>query len=161
MEKIDKSIFLFRNYSDIVDKVAKDFKIDFYGDHGIKHWERVYENTQILASHYKVKTEVFELFALLHDSKRENEYEDIYHGLRASIFVKELLDDRLIKLDRKDEDRLIFACANHTKKDKTNPLCNDIIVQICFDSDKLDLGRVGIIPDASRMNTDFAKNMCR
>lgn len=55
----------------------------------------------------------------------------------------------------------LFACANHTIKDKSNPLSDDIIVQICFNSDKLNLRRVGMTPDANRMNTDFAKNMCR
>ena len=148
-------------YDEILELIANFFEINFYGDHGIKHWERVYKNTQILASHYKIKSEVFELFALLHDSKRENEYEDTYHGLRASVFAKKLLDDGFIELSKEDEERLIFACANHTKKDKNNPLCDDIIVQICFDSDKLDLRRVGMIPDASRMNTDFAKDMCK
>jgi len=152
---------MFEKYSNILDLIFEDIKINFHGDHGIKHWDRVYKNTQILASHYKIKSEVFELFALLHDSKRENEYEDTYHGLRASVFAKKLLDDGLIELSKEDEERLIFACANHTKKDKNNPLCDDIIVQICFDSDKLDLRRVGMIPDASRMNTDFAKDMCK
>ena len=152
---------MFEKYNKILDLIFEDFKINFHGDHGIKHWERVYKNTQTLASHYKIKSEVFELFALLHDSKRENEYEDMYHGLRASVFAKKLLADGLIELNKTDEERLIFACANHTKKDETNPLCEDIVVQICFDSDKLDLGRVGMIPDINRMNTDFAKDMCR
>jgi len=34
---------------------------------------------------------VFELFALFHDSKREDDYQDINYGLRASVFTKELL----------------------------------------------------------------------
>jgi len=151
---------MFEKYADVLDLIYKDFKINFHGDHGIKHWERVYENSQILANHYKIKSEVFQLFALLHDSKRENEFEDISHGLRASIFAKKLLAEGLIKLSKEDEERLLFACANHTKKDKNNPLCDDQVVQICFDSDKLDLGRVGMIPDANRMNTEYAKEMC-
>ena len=39
-------------------------------------------------------------------------------------------------------------------------LCDDLIVQICFDSDKLDLGRVGITPDKNRMYTAYAKDLC-
>ena len=152
---------MFKRYGKILDLIKKEFKIDFYGDHGIKHWERVYKNAQILANHYRIKSEVFELFALLHDSKREDEYRDIEHGKRASIFVKQLLANNLIVLSSKDKERLVFACENHTKQDTSNPLCKDLIVQICFDSDKLDLGRVGMTPDANRMSTSYAKDMCR
>ena len=130
-------------YTTLIDKIKKDFKIDFSGNHGINHWKRVYENTQILSSYYKIESDVFELFALLHDSKRENENIDKYHGKRASVFVQELLDNNYISLDSQDTKRLIYACANHTSSDKKNPLFNDIIVQICFDSDRLDIGRVG------------------
>lgn len=111
---------MFEKYNHILELIVKDFKIDFYGDHGIKHWERVYKNTQILSNYYNLKSEVFELFALLHDSKRENEYEDIEHGLRASKFAKGLINDGFIKLSKEDEKKLIFACANHTKKDRSN-----------------------------------------
>ena len=151
---------MFKKYQNILDLIRKSFNINFYGDHGIKHWERVYKNTQVLANHYEIKSEVFELFSLLHDSKRENEYEDIEHGLRASKFAKELISDGFINLSKEDEKKLIFACANHTKKDRSNPLCNDLIVQICFDSDKLDLGRVGMTPDKKRMYTSYAKYLC-
>lgn len=151
---------MFEKYNHILELIVNDFKIDFFGDHGIKHWESVFKHSQILANHYEISSKVFELFALLHDSKREDEYQDINHGLRASVFVKELLVNDLIKLNKQDAERLIFACANHTVKNKTNPLCDDLIVQICFDSDKLDLGRVWMTPDKNRMYTSYAKYLC-
>ena len=43
--------------------------------------------------------------------------------------------------------------------DEENPLVNDLVVQICFDSDRLDIGRVGIIPEAKYMATDYAKSL--
>ncbi len=144
-------------YKNLIEQIKKDFKIDYYGDHGIYHWERVYENSQILSSYYKIESEVFELFALLHDSKREDEYSDIYHGKRASIFVQELLDD-----GTEDAKRLIYACVNHTSsssRDRENPLVNDIVVQICFDSDRLDIGRVGYVLDKKYFATNFAKSL--
>ena len=61
-------------YLDLIESIKQEFKIDYYGDHGISHWRRVYENTQILSTHYKIESEVFELFSLLHDSKREDEF---------------------------------------------------------------------------------------
>ena len=146
-------------YQNIIELVKKDFKIDYYGDHGIIHWRRVYENTQKLSRHYGIESEVFELFALLHDSKRHDEYEDRHHGVRAAGFVQKLLRDGVITLDKADEHRLLYACANHTKSDKEDPLFNDLIVQICFDSDRLDIGRVGYDVDISYLATEYAKSL--
>ena len=152
---------MFSKYNDILDLIIRDLKINLYGYHGIKHWERVYKNTKILADHYKIESEVFELFSILHDSKREDEYRDEEHGLRASLFTKQLLEKGLIVLNSEDSNRLLFACKNHTIKDRHNSLCKDLIVQICFDSDKLDLGRVGIVPDARKMLTSRAKQLIK
>jgi len=149
----------FFQYEELLNIIKKDFKLDLYGDHGIYHWQRVFLNTQKLAKYYNVTSEIFELFSILHDSKRENEYQDINHGKRASEFVKELIERKYIKLDTIDEQRLIYACVNHTKPDMTNLLYNDIIVQICFDADKMDIERVGIIPDKKYFLTQYAKEL--
>lgn len=148
-------------YLDLINKIKEEFKIDFYGDHGIDHWQRVYENTQILSNYYKVESEVFELFSLLHDSKRHDEYEDRYHGVRAAGYVQNLLRNSVIKLDDEDKERLLYACANHTKSDKEDPLFNDLIVQICFDSDRLDIGRVGYDVDPKYLATEYAKSLIK
>jgi len=141
--------------------VQKNFKLDFYGVHGISHWQRVYKNTKILSNYYKINSPVFELFSMFHDSKRENEYSDIYHGFRASEFVEELIKEKKIILDEDDKNRLLYAISNHTISDEKNPLFNDLIVQICFDADRLDLGRVGVEPEEKYMMTDFAKKLVR
>lgn len=73
--------------------------------------------------------------------------------------MQELLDDGTISLDDKETKRLIYACANHTYSDKQDPLFGDRIIQICFDSDRLDIGRVGFEVDAKYLATDFAKNL--
>ena len=145
----------------LLEIVKDNFKLDLYGIHGIYHWQRVYKNTQILAKHYKVKSKVFELFALFHDSKRKNEYSDLSHGFRASKFVEDLIEKREIVLDEDDKNRFLYAIANHTISDENNPLFNDLIVQICFDADRLDLGRIGIEPEERYMMTDFAKKLVR
>ncbi len=146
-------------YFDLIELIKKDFKIDYYGDHGINHWRRVYYNTQKLSKYYEIESEVFELFALLHDSKRHDEYEDMHHGVRAAGFVQKLFRDGVIKLNDNDINRLLYACANHTKSDKNDPLFNDLIVQICFDSDRLDIGRVGYVVDPAYLATDHAKSL--
>ena len=146
-------------YPDLIELIQKEFKIDYYGDHGIEHWIRVYQNTQKLAKHYQIESEVFELFSLLHDSKRHDEYEDRYHGVRAAGFTQKLLRNGMLELNNEDTERLLYACANHTKSDKTDPLYNDLIVQICFDSDRLDIGRVGYEVDPKYLATDYAKEL--
>ncbi len=146
-------------YLSLIEMIKKEFKIDYYGDHGINHWRRVYANTQKLSKYYHVESEVFELFALLHDSKRHNELEDKHHGVRAAGFVQRLLRDDVISLAKEDSQRLIYACANHTKSDENDPLFHDLIVQICFDSDRLDIGRVGYVVDPAYLSTDCAKSL--
>ena len=146
-------------YLDLIESIKQEFKIDYYGDHGISHWRRVYYNTQRLSMHYDIESEVFELFALLHDSKRHDELEDKHHGKRAACFVEDLLQIGSIVLNDEDAERLIYACANHTHSDKKDPLFGDRVVQICFDSDRLDIGRVGFKIDAKFLATDFAKSL--
>ena len=47
------------------------------------------------------------------------------------------------------------ACRLHTVADRTgNPT-----IDACFDADRLDLGRVGIIPDPERMATKKGKEI--
>lgn len=149
----------FFNYTELLDRIKQEFQISLYGDHGLSHWQRVFTNTQLLSSHYQIQTDVFELFSLLHDSKRDNELYDEKHGPRAAAFTKKLINEKLITLEEADEQRLLFACANHTVTDTKSPLSEDIIVQICFDSDRLDIGRVGIEPHEKYMATSYAKNL--
>ena len=146
-------------YTSLIEEIKKEFKIDYHGDHGINHWRRVYANTQKLSKHYDIKSEVFELFSLLHDSKRHDEFEDSHHGVRAARVVQKLLRDGHIALDDEDTKRLIYACANHTTSDKNDPLYHDLIVQICFDSDRLDIGRVGYVVDPAYLSTEYAKSL--
>lgn len=143
----------------LLKEIIDNFKLNIDGDHGLNHWTRVYKNTQLLSTYYNINSDVFELFAILHDSKREDEFEDINHGKRAAKYIKQLIIDNKINLNYEDQRRLIYACSNHTKSNKKAKLYQDIIVQICFDSDRLDIGRVGIIPEEKYFNTDYAKKV--
>jgi uncharacterized protein len=147
-------------YLEVLEIVKREFRLDIFGDHGVYHWFNVYKNTQILARHYGVNSDVFELFSYLHDSKRISEFYDKDHGKRGAEFAKELISQGVIKLDKKDKKRLIFACENHTKANPKNSPINDLIIKICIDSDRLDLLRVGIIPKKEYLFTDYAKKIC-
>ena len=107
-----------------------------------------------LAKQTKADIEVVNLFAYLHDAKRENEDDDLEHAKRAGIFVKELYNKKLFCVSKGQLDKLSFACEHHSN---SNVKSDDITVQTCWDADRLDLYRIGIIPDKLFLNTDFAK----
>ncbi len=150
---------VFHQHQTLLDQVCDAYALNLYGAHGIEHWESVYRNTQLLANAYSITSDVFIFFALLHDCKREDEDEDFEHGKRAANTIKTYQEEGLIPLSPNDHARLFYACANHTKADKTDPLYQDLVVQICLDADKLDIGRVGVIPEESHFLTDVAKAM--
>lgn len=144
---------------EILNLVKSNFKLDLNGYHGLDHWLRVYNNCLSISKYYKINSEVFELFALLHDSKREDEDKDLLHGKRAALFIKDLIKYNKINLSKDDARRLIFACSNHTRSNKKAKLYQDLVVQICFDADRLDIGRVGIVPEEQYFQTDYAKKI--
>ena len=150
---------VFSQHQTLLDEVGDAYALNLYGAHGIEHWESVYRNTQRLANAYSITSDVFIFFALLHDCKREDEDEDFGHGKRAALAIEGYQEAGFIPLSPDDQARLVYACANHTKADKTDPLYQDLVVQICLDADKLDIGRVGIIPHESHFLTEVAKVM--
>jgi uncharacterized protein len=98
------------------------------------------------------RTLVVALFAVFHDSRRTNESHDPGHGRRGAEFGK-ILNGKTFHLS--DDDFTLFetACAYHTDSLTTG----DVTVQTCWDSDRLDLGRVGIIPHPRLLCTTAAK----
>lgn len=140
------------NLKPVLQAILEDYALPLNGDHGVSHWARVLENGLRLSSETGANVEVVQLFAVLHDSRRQNEVTDPQHGPRAAEFA---LDLRGSVFDLEDHEfRLLFkACHGHTHE-RTHP---DVTVQTCWDSDRLDLGRVGITPHASRLCTDAAK----
>jgi uncharacterized protein len=124
--------------------------------HGVEHWDRVYENGQKLLTP-EVHSIVVELFAYLHDSCRVDDYTDIYHGERAAEWILTLRETYLRDLSNEDMILLCEACRLHTVLHRTgNPT-----IDACFDADRLDLWRVGIIPDPERMATDIGAELAR
>lgn len=124
--------------------------------HGVSHWDRVYRNGQMLTTP-EVNPLVVGLFAYLHDSCRENDGVDLEHGPRAAEWIETLRTTYLKELSDEEFKLLQEACRLHTKVHKTgNPT-----IDACFDSDRLDLWRVGITPDPEKLATEKGKEIAR
>lgn len=126
----------------ILEDILGGFALRHDRSHGVGHWARVMANGQALARQLGASLEVVELFALLHDSKRQVEGADRDHGPRAADYVYELSTRGLIRLRPQDLDTLAFACRHHSSGRTDGPL----LAKICWDADRLDLGRVGTLP---------------
>lgn len=133
--------------------VRAQFRIDYRGDHGASHWGRVRENGLRLAKLTGAGVHVVELFALLHDSQREDEWEDPEHGWRAARFAEQLAGDAF-EISALDLGLLVEACEGHSDG-RTKA---DVTVATCWDADRLDLGRVGYYPDPKRLCTEAARD---
>lgn len=136
----------------ILHAVLEDYTLPLHGDHGVAHWARVLENGLRLAEETGADADVVRLFAVLHDSRRVNEWTDPDHGPRAAEFAR-TLRGRLFELPDPAFQLLHRACAGHTHE-RTHP---DVTIQTCWDADRLDLGRVGVTPHPSRLCTEVGR----
>ena len=116
--------------------------------HGIDHWDRVARNGESL-NVPGADMEVVLCFAYLHDVERDSDAYDVEHGPKAAVLIDQIRNIVLGFLNDKQIGLLKDACTFHTTCHRTgNPT-----IDACFDSDRLDLGRVGIILDPERMAT--------
>lgn len=125
--------------------------------HGPSHWRRVERNGLFLARSSGADPLVVRLFALFHDSLRQNESIDPGHGSRGAELALSWHAQGVFKLDQGRLSLLCTACRHHT--DMTHH--SDPTVATCFDADRLDLGRVGIMPDQDFLNTQAGRDIAR
>ena len=126
----------------------KHARKDEFSIHGIDHWDRV-ANYGLSTASPEADLDVVLCFAYLHDVERQDDGYDEEHGPRAAALVDQIRDSVLAFLDDKQIGLLKEACALHT-------ICHKIgnpTIDACFDSDRLDLSRVGITPDPDKMAT--------
>ena len=127
-----------------------------YSVHGPAHWRCVEQNGLLLASRTGADPIVVKLFALFHDSCRMNDGTDDGHGARGADYAEQLRG-RLYQLEDASFALLYEACVWHTDRD----FSDDPTVGTCWDADRLDLGRVGMIPSPDFMSTEFGKEIAR
>lgn len=122
--------------------------------HGPDHWRRVERNGLLLATRTGADPDVIRLFALFHDSRRVNDGWDPGHGARGAEFASSHRG-KSFQLPDTDFETLLYACIWHTEGVRHD----DVTIATCWDADRLDLGRVGIVPDPKRMCTDFGREL--
>lgn len=120
--------------------------------HGRDHWIRVLQNGRMLAPLTGANLKVVELFALIHDCRRENENEDLEHGFKSGDFAK-TLQGKWFDLEENELSDLVYACYWHSH----GKIVASSTIMTCWDADRLDLGRVGIRPSPKYLCTDVAK----
>lgn len=132
--------------------IVREYGLPLEGCHGISHWARVYDIGQRLAEACGADKDVVALFALFHDAKRQNEGYDPDHGKRGAELAQRLRGEQF-ELSDLQFALLVEACCGHTH-------CRhhaNVTIGACWDSDRLDLGRVGMLPSPYYLNTDEAK----
>jgi uncharacterized protein len=120
--------------------------------HGPTHWTRVHEFGKELArSTPGADATVVALFALFHDTMRENDGHDPEHGPRAAALAIDLAT--LLRIDAARLKLLAAACSDHDRGRTTA----EPTIGSCWDADRLDLPRVGITPDPHLFSTQVGK----
>jgi len=138
-----------------MEKVVGDLVLLPDSVHGPDHWSRVERNGLIICREEGIDPEVLKYFAILHDSQRYNDGRDLEHGPRAVKYARQIRGD-YIELNNQQFEQLCFAMEYHTVGAETE----DLMIQACWDADRLDLGRVFIEPDPERMYTQKATEIC-
>ncbi|RYX85294.1 hypothetical protein EON83_06780 [bacterium] len=109
--------------------------------HGPDHWQRVEANGLQLAEFTEADVVVVRLFALFHDCKRQNDDNDPDHGRRAATFLAE---QRAELFEISDEQFALLREAVAYHADGTTH--HNATIGTCWDADRLDLTRCGMIP---------------
>lgn len=142
------------NRTNLLAHLRRQLVIDWYGHHDIAHWARVRANGLMLANDTGANRHVVELFAFFHDARHLNEHIDDGHASRGAALARRF-KGRYFDATDDEMDLLQLACDGHsdgiTRGDPT--------VMTCWDADRLDLGRVGITPNAKYLCTTLAKKV--
>jgi uncharacterized protein len=143
------------NFDAVWTHVTKEFCCGHDSIHGPDHWQRVERNALKISASNGAIVDVVRLFAVFHDSRRENDGVDSEHGKRAAAYAASL---RGVLFDLSDEHfkLLHYACRWHTD----GKLSEDPTIGACWDADRLDLGRVGIVTKAELMSTHLGRSLC-
>lgn len=138
----------------LIEAIVARYAQPLDGRHGLPHWARVLENGRLLAERTDADLTVVELFAVFHDAGRHNESFDPDHGARGAALARRFYADGLLAIDERQLGLLTHACDAHTD----GLITGDLTVRVCWDADRLDLGRAGIRPAHGLLCTGAARD---
>lgn len=140
--------------------VLPQYKLDHKSRiHGIPHWANVSAIGLKLCSELKLTGEALDVvqwFAYLHDACRVNDDADPGHGMRAAAFARQCWATEDIKMSEAYFQMLCEALSGHSLGYRYG---RHLVVNVCWDADRLELPRVDIIPDPARMCTEPGKRI--
>ena len=129
------------------------------GIHGRGHWRNVERFGVMLAEKNGAGADgvvVARLFAILHDSQRVNDGWDEGQGARGAAYAR-AVRGKLFDVEDRLFEKVERACAGH----ELGFVTEDLLIGICWDADRLDLMRIGVLPDAELMSTAVGKGIAR
>ncbi len=130
------------------------FQCEPHSIHGPSHWKNVDDSARLICSEVSADLIVVRYFAFLHDVCRVDDGADLDHGPRSADRLL-YLPSQLALSDSRQMSLLEYAIRHHTDGETSD----DPTIGACWDSDRLDLGRVGIIPSESMMSTPPGKEI--
>jgi uncharacterized protein len=138
----------------LIKTIRDQYTLDWHGTHGIQHWLRVRRNGLALCEAQGGSRAFIELFSILHDCQRLDDGRDLEHGKRSAEYMEVIRNHIDNILTAEELDDLKYAVEHHT----TELHSSNLNIGICWDSDRLDIGRVDIILDKHFLNTETAKD---
>lgn len=139
------------------DYISENFEMWSSPIHGLSHWNRVWSYGQTIGWSVDADMEIVEHFAYLHDCRRYDDGIDPGHGGRAGIFAKQ--NRELFDLSDAQFKQLVRAVSGHTDAMPGCKAGEDPTLAVCWDSDRLDIDRVGFTVDPQYLFTDMAKEL--
>ena len=140
-------------YPELIERVLKESSRPDSVDHGVRHWQLVaYTGAELAREIPEADPDVVFLFGLFHDSMRFNDYVDPQHGRRGGELARRLLEGSPV-IDAGCIDQLVETCDRHAD----GLLSADPTIGTCWDSDRLNLWRVAIVPEPARLCTEAAR----
>jgi uncharacterized protein len=144
-----------------IDRIKKMALNRYHGCHnnkldvnGPEHWQRVWQNAQLLIPHTNANETVVELFCYLHDCCRIHNGHEPEHGHAAAKFIEQHKKEFSF-LSANEYQLLLTACDEHTHLNDPK----NMTIATCWDANRLDLGRHGIHPKAQFLATQAAKSL--
>jgi uncharacterized protein len=144
------------DFTKISEYVRSQFRCGSDSVHGLQHWRNVDDNARLLCPGTGADLTVVRLFAFLHDHCRLDDGGDRNHGKRAADRLGKI-PSSLLKITPDQMKLLDYAIRHHVD----GKVSDDSTIGACWDADRLDLGRVGIDPDAKYMSTYQGKELVK